>query len=73
MLYEDDALVVASALAGLPPGEADRFRRAVTKCRSDEERLRLSRDFLGRCEANGTDPNVAAGLWVQMAKFNLNP
>ncbi len=70
MLYEDDALFIASALAGLTLPEADRFRRAVTKCRSDEERLSLSKDFLGRCERNGTDARIAADLWVQMAKFN---
>jgi len=70
MLYEDDALFVASALAGMPLHEADRFRRAVTKCRSDEERLSLSKEFLERCERNGADPRLASGLWVQMAKFN---
>ena len=70
MLYEDDALFIASALAGLRLDEADRFRRAVTKCRSDAERLRLSKDFLARCERNGTNPRTAGDLWIQMAKFN---
>jgi DNA polymerase III alpha subunit len=70
MLYEDDALFIASALAGLRLDEADRFRRAVTKCRSDEERLGLSKDFLARCDRNGTNPRTAGDLWIQMAKFN---
>jgi DNA-directed DNA polymerase III PolC len=70
MLYEDDALFVASRLAGLPLADADKFRRAVTKCRSDDERLRLSELFLGRARETGTDAALAAGLWVQMAKFN---
>lgn len=70
MLYEDDALFVAAALAGLPAERADRFRRAVTKCRSDETRLQLSRSFLGLCGKNGVDPEIAADLWSQMAKFN---
>jgi DNA polymerase III alpha subunit len=70
MLYEDDALLVAVALANLPPGEADRFRRAVTKCRSDRERADLSRAFLGHCRRNGVDPRISADLWSQMAKFN---
>ena len=70
MLYEDDALFIASALAGLAPAEADMFRRAVTKCRSDDERERLSEDFLARARAHGTDAAIAADLWVQMAKFN---
>jgi DNA-directed DNA polymerase III PolC len=70
MLYEDDVLLVARALTGLDAAGADRFRRAVTKCRSDAERLELSREFIARCRANGVDPELAAGLWVQMAKFN---
>jgi len=70
MLYEDDALFVASELAGLPPAKADRFRRAVTKTRSDEERRALSEEFLSLCERNGVDKKIAADLWVQMAKFN---
>jgi len=70
MLYEDDALFVASELAGLPPAQADRFRRAVTKTRTDEERGALSEEFLSLCERNGVDEKIAADLWVQMAKFN---
>ncbi len=70
MLYEDDVLMVASALTGLPPAEADRFRRAVTKCRSDRDRLELSAGFLSRCRAAGVGRELAADLWVQMAKFN---
>jgi len=70
MLYEDDVLLVAVALTGLDAAAADRFRRAVTKCRSDAERLELSREFLARCRENGVDVEFAADLWVQMAKFN---
>ncbi len=70
MLYEDDVMLVAAALTGDTLSQADRFRKAVQKCRDDDERLRLSRDFLGRCRRNGVDVEWAKGLWVQMAKFN---
>ncbi len=70
MVYEDDVLLVAKYIAGLPTGEADRFRRAVTKCRSDSERLRLSKDFLSYCRQAGTNGELAKDLWIQMAKFN---
>jgi len=70
MLYEDDVMQVAAALIGgtLPAG--DRFRRAIQKCRTDDDRRRLSREFLARCRANGVDADLAADAWVQMAKFN---
>ncbi len=70
MLYEDDVLLVAMALTGLDPASADHFRRAVTKCRSDARRLELSERFLAHCRENGVNAECAAGLWVQMAKFN---
>ena len=70
MLYEDDVMLVASAMLGCGLPEADRFRKAVQKCRGDEERLRISREFLSRCAANGVDLDYAKGMWVQMAKFN---
>ena len=70
MLFEDDALHVAGALAGLDPAEADRFRKRVSRCTTDAERKSLSKEFLGLCRTHGTDLSIAEHLWVQMAKFN---
>ncbi|MDP6958580.1 MAG: PHP domain-containing protein, partial [Planctomycetota bacterium] len=70
MLYEDDAMVVASGLAGLSLSEGDLFRRKVKKIQSEEEGVALSREFLALCAANDTPPDVAADFWVQMTKFN---
>ena len=70
MLYEDDVMLVAAALAGSDLAEADRFRKAVQKCRDDPQRIDLSRRFLDRCRANGVDADYAKSIWVQMAKFN---
>ncbi len=70
MLYEDDAMMVASELAGFSLSEGDLFRRKVQKLRTEEERISLSRVFLTLCRANDTPPDIAAEFWVQMAKFN---
>ena len=70
MLYEDDVMLTAAAMTGGCRARGDMFRKAVQKCTSDAERLELSRDFLGRCESNGIDNQLARSLWVQMAKFN---
>ncbi len=69
MLYEDDAMLVASALTGLSLAEGDRFRRRVQKLRTDEERLAVSREFLDLAVRHGTPLHVAKELWIQMAKF----
>jgi len=70
MLYEDDVMLVAAAMLGTSLAGADPFRKAVQKCRTDAERLRLSKRFLTRCAANGVDMDYAKSMWVQMAKFN---
>ncbi|MGC9455778.1 MAG: DNA polymerase III subunit alpha [Phycisphaerae bacterium] len=70
MLYEDDVMLTAAAMLDLPPGKADRFRKAVQKCRTDAERLSLSEEFLSRATRCGVDADSARELWLQMAKFN---
>ncbi|MCY2928102.1 MAG: DNA polymerase III subunit alpha [Planctomycetota bacterium] len=70
MLYEDDVMQTAAALLGVEPARADRFRKAVQKCRDDADRLALSREFLAGCRAAGVADACAKDLWVQMAKFN---
>ncbi|MBV8879725.1 MAG: DNA polymerase III subunit alpha, partial [Planctomycetaceae bacterium] len=69
MLYEDDAMLVASALTGLSLAEGDRFRRRIQKLRTDDERRAVSKEFLDLAVRHGTDPEVAKDLWIQMAKF----
>jgi len=70
MLYEDDVMLVAAAMLASELPEADRFRKAVQKCRTDTDRIDLSREFLRRCRDNGVDDAYARSMWVQMAKFN---
>ncbi len=68
MLYEDDLMLVASALAGMALAEGDRFRRRLQKA-APEEREAIGRDFLERCAAAGTPQETARDPWRQMAKF----
>ena len=70
MLYEDDAMLVASKMAGLPLEEGDKLRKAIRKCKTDEERIKVSRYFLGKCVKNGVPLDAAKDMWIQMAKFN---
>jgi len=69
MLYEDDAMLVASALAGISLEEGDRIRKAISRERTGEGLRRLSREFLERAVANGVAREVAEEMWAQMAKF----
>jgi DNA-directed DNA polymerase III PolC len=70
MLYEDDAMHVVQALTGVSAPEADRLRKQITKCKSDEEALAVSKVFLNACVKHGLPVRVAEAMWVQIAKFN---
>jgi len=69
MLYEDDLMLVAAALAGMPLAEGDRFRKRVQKAATAPEREEVGRGSSPRCAAAGTPPETARDLWRQMAKF----
>ena len=70
LLYEDDAMLVAKCLAGLSIEEADRFRRAITRWRTQDQLQRVTEYFIRRCAGHGTDPELAREMCKQMAKFS---
>ncbi len=70
MLYEDDAMLVAAAMANIPREEGDLMRRAISKGASREKLIEISRYFIARATANGVPLEAAADMWAQMAKFN---
>jgi len=70
MLYEDDAMQVASTLAGVSLEEGDLLRKAISKVKSPERMMELSRYFVSKAVRNGVSRKVAADMWSQMAQFN---
>jgi DNA-directed DNA polymerase III PolC len=70
MLYEDDGLRVLRGLTGLPSVEADRFRKRISKHRTEEEAEGLRREFEALCARRGVAAAAVAELWEQLAKFN---
>jgi len=69
MLYEDDAMVVASRMAGLSLEEGDRFRKAVQKRSDPEQRQELRDWFVRRCARRGVPRQSGLEMWEQMDKF----
>ncbi len=69
MLYEDDAMLVACALAGVSPEEGDLLRKAISKRNSKEKLMDVSREFIQKALTNGVPLKVAEEMWTQMAKF----
>jgi DNA-directed DNA polymerase III PolC len=69
LLYQEDVLKVANVIAGMTLGEADVFRRAMTKLRTPEKMESNHRRFMEGAIAGGTSFEVAAELWRQVSGF----
>lgn len=63
VVYQEQVIAIASAVAGFSPGEADRLRRVMSHARSPRDMEELGHLFRERAEERGTDPEVAAALF----------
>jgi DNA-directed DNA polymerase III PolC len=69
MLYQEDILKAANAVAGFTLTEADQLRRAITKERS-KERIRELRDtFVKRAGEGGVACEAASSVWEAVERF----
>jgi len=69
IVYQEQVLLVARAVAGFGLAEADSLRRAMTKGRSREEMERIRGHFLRRAAENGVQHEVAAEVFRQLEGF----
>jgi DNA polymerase III alpha subunit len=69
MLYEEDVMRVAAALAGLSLAEGDDLRRALAAARDDEEFRSLERGFVAACAHRGVEAGDARTVWRDLARF----
>jgi DNA polymerase III alpha subunit len=69
MLYEEDVMRVAAALAGLSLAEGDDLRRALATARDDEEFRSLERGFVAACAGRGVGDGRARAVWRDLTRF----
>lgn len=69
MLYQEDILKVASAIAGMSLEEGDMLRRAMTKKRTPKEMAKSMKTFIEKAIASGVEPTVAEEIWERIANF----
>jgi error-prone DNA polymerase len=70
MVFQEQVIRVAQAIAGLTGGEADQLRRAISRNRSDAAMAALCERFLCRALANGVDATVARDVWGYLRAFS---
>ncbi|HHX95436.1 MAG TPA: DNA polymerase III subunit alpha [Clostridia bacterium] len=63
VLFQEQVIEIATAVAGFSPGEADRLRRVMTHARSQQEMEAIGREFIAKAERQGTDPETARTIY----------
>ena len=69
IIYQEQVIQVAMAIAGFSPGQADSLRRAMSRKRSREAMERLRSGFLEGARRNGIEEKVAELAFRQIASF----
>jgi error-prone DNA polymerase len=69
IVFQEQVIRVAMAVAGFAPAEADQLRRAMSRSRSQAAMDALRDRFLIGARANGVDKPVAEEIYRQLAGF----
>jgi len=69
ILYQEQVLEVASAVAGFTLGESDALRRAMTHDRSPEEMEKLRETFLAGARRKSVDRETAQDVFRSLSAF----
>jgi error-prone DNA polymerase len=69
MVFQEQCIRVAMAIAGFTPGEADRLRRAMSRARSPEAMAGLRERFIAGAVANGVDEATAEEVFRGLTAF----
>jgi error-prone DNA polymerase len=70
VLYQDQVLEVAIEMGGFSPGQADQFRRAMSRRRSKEAMAGFRDAFLAGARRKGVSPADAAGIFDRLYGFS---
>lgn len=63
VLFQEQVIEIATAIAGFTPGEADALRRVMTKARSREEMNEIGSRFIQKAIQQGVEPAVAETIF----------
>jgi error-prone DNA polymerase len=59
VLYQEQVIAIATAIAGFTPGESDKLRRVMTHARSRSDMQEIGEEFVRKAVGRGTCPAVA--------------
>jgi error-prone DNA polymerase len=70
VLYQDQVLEVAMTMGGFSPGQADQFRRSMSRRRSREAMERFRESFLLGAQQKGVRPGQATSMFDKLCGFS---
>ncbi|HEY3314659.1 MAG TPA: DNA polymerase III subunit alpha [Bacillota bacterium] len=69
VLFQEQVIEIATAVAGFTPGEADRLRRVMSHARSRKDMEEIGRLFVEKARAKGVEGEVAETVFGYMAGY----
>ncbi len=69
IVYQEQVLKVAMAVAGFTPGQADSLRRAMTTDRSQEEMEKIKASFIESAVSRGVSLGISEKVFSQLRAF----
>ncbi|HKW78417.1 MAG TPA: DNA polymerase III subunit alpha [Candidatus Limnocylindria bacterium] len=69
ILFQEQILKVAMAVAGFTPAEADKLRRAMSRARSSADMEKLRAPFVAGARKSGVPDDIAHEVFRQIAAF----
>jgi error-prone DNA polymerase len=69
IIFQEQVIRVAVAIAGFSHAEADQLRRAMSRSRSEEAMAAVRERFMAGARANAVDDETAAEVFRQLAAF----
>lgn len=64
VLFQEQVIEIATAIAGFSPGEADRLRRVMTHARSEKVMQEIGAEFVEHSEKNGVAGDLAREIFA---------
>ncbi len=69
VLFQEQVLEIARAIAGFTAGEADQLRRVMTHARSKKYMEEIGERFVSRAVDNGVEPEAAESIFASMLGY----
>lgn len=69
VLFQEQVIEIATAIANFTPGEADQLRRVMSHARSKQDMAAIGQQFIDKATAAGVDPNVASTIFSYMQGY----